>query len=91
MPRKRKPGGRPKNCIVGCIQVREATANGQTFRIGRIESDGSETLLLAVSQNWLLRWYTSPEGRYSYREYRLAVPIRLADLKIKNNQKSMEV
>jgi hypothetical protein len=62
-----------------------------TFRVGRIGADGSKTLHLAVSQSWLLRWYTSPEGRDSYREYRLAVPIRLAALKVKNNQKSMEV
>jgi hypothetical protein len=89
MPRKRN---RYKRAIVTCIQVREAAADtGQTFRVGRVEADGSITLHLAVSANWLLRWYTSAEGRYSYREMRLAVPIRLADLKVKTNQKSMEV
>lgn len=64
------------------IQIREATAaGGLCFKVGRIEADGSTTLHLSVNSRYLLRWYDSPQGRYSYREYPLAIKQNLSVVK----------
>lgn len=49
-------------------------ADGQSFKINRVEADGTRTVHLAVCQNdggWLVRWYKDADGRLQYSEYRL--------------------
>jgi hypothetical protein len=51
-------------------------ADGQTFKVDRLEADSTRTVWLAVTLatgGWLCRWYTGPGG-LQYEELRWQPP-----------------